>query len=359
MATHQIYGYLNGAYYAMTAAPHIVIPDTNDITQSFVKSSHKDDTHEEEIDMYCYHTDLVTEVNKLRVENMKDFLIGNKIKKIDALNNDYVLGVSYEIYNKDGKCIKTGTSSIASSYVMAYITAEIDEEDRLKYRKAYVIDGKLGIEIPSISHYGIKNCCVQGPYTIKLTKMTLKSTIGSNSLYIEEGSQLEYHPVQAGGNYASYHHHCDCDCGASAQHDNFNSNFITNRIGTTMIDQLVVPAILEAPENVEQVELVSFDLSGSQYTIKTSADTKGFIVNMEICLDNFNEVYDKAVIDEILDNNPDPNGPNLPDDCPYPNCPCRVDDDDENPTDDPSDPSETPASGDSDQQTDTSVEDGE
>ena len=348
MATHQIYGYLNGAYYEMDSTNHIVIPDTNDITQSFVKSSYLPDTHEEEIDMYCYHSDLTTMVNKERVNNMKDFLEGNIIKNIDKLNNDFVLGISYEIYNKDGKCIKTGSNSIASSYVMAFITSDVDEEDRLKYRKAYVIDGKISVEIPSVSHYGIKNCCMQGPYTVKFTNMTLKSTKGCHSCYIEEGSQMNYNPILEGGNSACYNHHCDCDCacGLTSQHENFNSNFITNRIGTVMIDQLVVPAILEAPVDYEMITIASFDLTGSSYTIKTSENAKGIIVNMEICLDNFNEVYDKEVIDEIIEENRSKDFD--PDECPCPNCPCKVDDDDENQSDDDPDPSDNPTDTDDD-----------
>ena len=320
---NQMYGYLNGAYYTVDGSSTIVIPDTNDITSSFVRSIYHPETKEAEVDMYTYHSDIISEANKDRVNDMKEFLIDTKITDIDHLNNDFVIGVGYELYNNAGKMIKSGETTVAAKYVNAMINMPVDEEDRLKYRKAYVIDGKISLQVPQISHYGIKNYCVQNPFTLKLTKLFVLATTGAIPYTMETNSQMEYQPAIQPGNSASYSHHCDCNpcCGVANIHDNFNSNFITNKIGTTMIDQLVVPAILEAPADIEQIEISEFILSGSQYTIKIAEAATSFSINVEVVIDNFNVVYDKEVIDQILDNNKDEDDDSSGCDCD--NCPCN------------------------------------
>ena len=111
--------------------------------------------------MYAYHSDTLYECNSDRVIAMKELLLGEKVTKIEDVNNDYVIGVSYELYNKEGQLLKDGKTSVRAIYHTGVIGSDVAEDNTMEYRKAMLFDGKIQIEIPEISRYGIKNKYVQ------------------------------------------------------------------------------------------------------------------------------------------------------------------------------------------------------
>lgn len=301
---HQVFGLLGNGdeanYYAFDTCQHIVIPNNIDYKTASIQSRVHSDISQAELDMYAYHTDLVTTCNEERVAFMKEFLIDKKITSIDGANTDFTLGVEYEIYNKDGILIKSGQSSALAKFCNALITEDVKSDNTLEYRKGLVLDARVELDIPPISRYGIKCAYAQNPYTIKLTKMIAKTTTGDSN-YIKESNVQVNTKSHISGNYGQYYWHkgeapCDPLC-----HNNFSSSFMTNaHIGTTIIDQLVVPAVLEAPVDNVEVTMASINLSGSQYTVKITENVSSIVVNFELLLDNFNVVYDINDISEIL-----------------------------------------------------------
>ena len=298
---HQMYGYFGDTFFTQEASksPQVVPAANLDLSEASVGTLIDTALSEARVTMFYPHSDLTATENHTRVANMKEFLIANKITKIDELNTDFSVGVGYELANKDGKVIKSGILRVKADYVTATIEDDVNEEDHLHYRKASILDGTLVIDVPNISNYGVKNCCYQYPYTLRLTKIIIQATVGLGDSIFECGCQMEGDTIGNGGSYACYAHHCECPNSNS----DFSSHFVTNRIGTTIIDQLVVPAVLEVPSDYEVIDIVSEDLPANKYTFRFDCKLKKITINLEALLDNNMVVYDKSIIDQILEDN--------------------------------------------------------
>ena len=317
MATHQLFGILksndNIKYVAVDDnCPPIVIDSAVNYKTNAIQMSINEEIKEALISLFVYDCKFTTDCNEKRLAYMKEFLMAEKISSIDKLNRDFILGVDYELYNKDGKQIKQGSSSILALTNPATILNEIMSDNTMEYRKALIHDARIEIDVPQISRYGITCACNQQPYTLKLTRVYLMSSIGA-TLSIESSDTQINHIMCDHGSSASYHH-CMCDHGCNHGchsgdflHNNFASHFITNAtVGTTIIDQLVVPVALEIPEDSEAVEVCSIDLIGPEFTLKINSNVSRIAINFEMLVDNFVYAYS---IDDItafmeLINNP-------------------------------------------------------
>lgn len=332
MSNNKLFGFMNNTFYSTDALPFVVVPQNADYKTNAIQSILHPELNQCEVDIFQYHTDLTTECNAQRVAFMKEFLINEKIKEIAELNHDFIIEVEYDLYNKDGKVIKSGSSGINTKICNALINSDINENNSLEYRKAFVFDGRLEIQIPTISRYGIKNVYTQHPYTLKINKITVKSTIGDYKYITESDSQFDKNGILS-ENHAHYYHHRPADL----HFNNFASHFITNKIGTTIIDQLVVPAELESPIEYEEVPVCEILLTESNI-IKIDEKINTFVVNVEVVLDNFNEVYDINDIISILELNNQPEEfPNEDDEETSEDEPGKDDTPEENPVETPSD----------------------
>lgn len=306
---HQMFGLHNGKYYEVDTCNRIVIPNDLEYKENAVVTTLHKDREEAVVDAYFYHTDLVAICNSERVKFMKDFLIGEKITEIEQLGGTYILGVDYTVYNKDGKVLKSGKSEVDAQWCMPLILSDVREHNVLEYRKGIILDGRIAICIPEVSRYGIRNAINQHPYTIKINEVYAIASNGGYKYITEDGSQVDtpdcgcpicppHHHHEDSASYNIHHHHNGlCDV-------NFNSCFITNaKIGTTIIDQVVSSAKLEAPPEYEAVDLCHISLGTPQYTIKIDSKLKMIVLNLELFMDNYNEVYDKEDITKILEYN--------------------------------------------------------
>ena len=302
MSKNQLFGYFNGNYYTVDDCNNIVIPENMDYKTKAIQTQIHDSLSQCEIDIYRYHSDIVSECNSERVAFMKDFLINEKITNIDTLNKNFVIGVEYELFNKSGQLVKSGTMSILSKYCTALINSEVKEDNLMEYRKAFVFDGRIEIPIPVISRYGIKNSYSQHPYTIRFKSLSIYSGISSNQYLDGNGTQVEInHPIHSNHIHHASHAHCYTHGHGDICHNNFASNFITNaKIGTTIIDQLVVPAELEVPKMGDEVKICTIPFDSTESTIKIDHKIDLIVVNLEVLLDNYNVVYDYEDIAEIL-----------------------------------------------------------
>ena len=301
--THQMYSYYGDKYFTQKEAKSVVIPSGVDLTVDGVTTQINTVLSEAVVTLFNYYTDLTTKKNHERTQNMKDFLIDQIVTEMDDINTDFILGIGYELYNKDNKQIKASTAIVKATYSTAQVAEEVEEDDHMHYRKATVLDGTVIVDIPNIANYGVKNCCYQYPYTLRLTKLIVQATVGKSMKGFDCGCQMNEDTIGNGGTYACYAHHYECP---NSQSD-FSSHFITNRIGTTIIDQLVVPAVLEAPTDYEVVDIASIDLPASKYTFRFDSKLTKITMNMEVMVDNNLVVYDKAVIDQILEDNKERN----------------------------------------------------
>jgi hypothetical protein len=298
---HAIFSYLSDKYYQIENTPFIVIPDNADYKKNTMVTQCYPELKQAELDIYNYATDLTSECNAERVAFMKEFLISEKIKNIDKINrDDYIIEVSYDIFNKDGKIIKNGTDATKAKFCMAVISSEVNEINSLEYRKAFVYDGRIEVCIPEISRYGIKNAVPQNPYTIRIKAISLYGTIGDSHLITSIDTQVN----TDGMNFASsaeYH----CHRHPEVCLNNYAEHFVTNaKIGTTMIDNVVAPAVLEIPPQYTLIKMCTIP-AGAQCTTKVSNKLNTVVMNVEILLDNFNEVYDYEDIFNIM--NPEDN----------------------------------------------------
>ena len=307
--THQMYGLLKTSegsqYFMFDQCNHIIVPQNLDYTTNGKQMTIDTNLKSAQIDMYMYHTDLTTTSNEERVVNMKNFILDKKISKIYSANNEYVVGVDYEIYNNEGKLIKSGSSGILAKYCHAVILNEIRPGNILDYRKACLLDAFIQLDIPQIARYGIKCPVVQYPYIVKITKLHMYATLGDTWEGIDTESQINDDYGNYHSSYASYEIHKDPHCHCEYCHNNFASPFMTNaHLGTSIIDQLVVPAVLEIPYESPQVCIGTIEL-GDDYRFKINSDVNVIGLNIEVLVDNFNIVYDKEDINEILKNTPE------------------------------------------------------
>lgn len=301
----QMYGLFGTKYYAVTGGTQIIIPSDLEYQASAVIPRINESLSQAEIDMYRYHSDLVTNCNVERVRNMKDYLLAKKVTEIPKITGNYIVGIAYDLYNKEGKVIRSGNSEVDAVWYTPIILEKIKEGNMLEYRKGLILDGHIQICIPEIACYGIKNCYNQHPYTLKIRDIYAVAANGDYKHITECGSQMNTDTCECAGD-TNHHHHC-----GSAQYHihhhnglcdtNFNSCFITNaKIGTTIIDQVVASATLDAPVEYEKIDIFHTDCSSLEYTLKLNAAIKHILVNLEVFVDNFNEVYDAKDIENLL-----------------------------------------------------------
>ena len=300
---HQMFGLHNGKYYTVDSCDRIVIPMDVEYKKNAIITRLHEEVREAEIDAYFYHTDLTTDCNSERVKYMKEFLLGEKIKNIEHISGNYVIGINYSIFNKDGKVIKSGKSEVDAKWCVPILLSDVKSENILEYRKGIILDGRVVITIPEISRYGIRNAMNQHPYTIRINEIFSVASNGGYKYITETGSQLDSESCSCSehcedhANYYIHHHNGLCDA-------NFNSCFITNaKIGTTIIDKVVASAKLEAPPEYECIDLCHILLKGQEYTIKVDQKLKAVVLNLELFMDNYNEVYDMGDITKILEYN--------------------------------------------------------
>lgn len=305
MATSQMFGYFNGQYYMVDESANIVVPEDANYKKSGIQVS-KNLNNVYDVDMYLYHSDLTTEENGERVAFMKEFIVNEKVPKIIHVNNEFLISAEYELFNKDGKCLSNGVLSTRAESCNGVILDPVDQFNHMMYRKLYVFDGRIEIPVPNISRYGIKCQYNQHPYTIRINSIKVTTTYGNDTYMIGKDEQVvrgkdidgKYHSAK----YTLYHHMCDCP--NEITHNNYASKFLTNAtIGTSIIDSMVGPAVLEAPADYTEVVVADIPCAkqDNSYTVKIDGKADQIVLNVEAIVDNFNTVYDIADIEALLD----------------------------------------------------------
>ena len=305
MATSQMFGYFNGQYYMIDESANIVVPEDANYKKSGIQVS-KNLNNVYDVDMYLYHSDLTTEENGERVAFMKEFIVNEKVPQIIHVNNEFLISAEYELFNKDGKCLSNGVLSTRAESCNGVILAPVDQFNHMMYRKLYVFDGRIEIPVPNISRYGIKCQYNQHPYTIRINSIKVTTTYGNDTYMIGKDEQVvrgkdidgKYHSAK----YTLYHHMCDCP--NEITHNNYASKFLTNAtIGTSIIDSMVGPAVLEAPADYTEVVVADIPCAtqDNSYTVKIDGKADQIVLNVEAIVDNFNTVYDIADIKALLD----------------------------------------------------------
>jgi hypothetical protein len=304
MATSQMFGYFNGQYYMIDESANIVVPEDANYKKSGIQVS-KNLNNVYDVDMYLYHSDLTTEENGERVAFMKEFIVNEKVPQIIHVNNEFLISAEYELFNKDGKCLSNGVLSTRAESCNGVILAPVDQFNHMMYRKLYVFDGRIEIPVPNISRYGIKCQYNQHPYTIRINSIKVTTTYGNDTYMIGKDEQVvrgkdidgKYHSAK----YTLYHHMCDCP--NEITHNNYASKFLTNAtIGTSIIDSMVGPAVLEAPADYTEVVVANIPCAtqDNSYTVKIDGKADQIVLNVEAIVDNFNTVYDVADIEALL-----------------------------------------------------------
>ena len=318
MSEQATYGFLKDKYYKIQQKGLIVIPEGADYKTSAIETQIMDSIDQAEVNIFRYKSDLITECNSERVAFMKQFLTEEKVKEIEEVNEDYFISVEYELFNKEGKIIKSGTSSIQAKYSNAAILSDINEDNSLEYRKGFVFDGRIEIPIPEISRYGIRNSFVQNPYILRIKEIGVYTTIGDSNFIKESSTQVDFghRKPHSHAHYEHYHH---CHRPDDLHFNNFASHFLTNaKMGTTIIDQMVVPAELTINNEYEIVQMCAIPCNGNEYTVNINHKLNLIVLNIEVFLDNFLTVYDIADINGVLELNkvpvPDVEEPDMSED---------------------------------------------
>lgn len=301
-----IYGCFEGSYFRIPKSSNTYVPENADYTKSsngvYMYPTRKTCS----ITIYEYVSSLTSTCNAMRVAFMKEYIIGEKVINIDNINDDYIITVSYNLYNKDGELISSGSNAMASERTsLAVITDGVKEDNSLEYRKAILSDSRIELQIPMISRYGINKQCSQGPYTLEITGIRLESTIGENKFGVESDTQIMHgscnHHISHYATHCNYHF-CRPD---HMVFNNYASNFITNaKVGTSIIDQTVVPTRLEIPPEYTRVILSDIKYENPlKFKIDNGIET--IILYSECLIDNLNIVYDNSDINALLSLNKD------------------------------------------------------
>lgn len=295
----KMYAYFGNNYFGVEDCRHIVIPKEAEYSQNAINTEIHNDLNTAEINLYRYHSDLLATENENRVAYFKEMLLSEKNTQIADANSDYIIGIAYELYNKDGALIKKSEVGVKSKFVKAVIIDDICEHNVMKYREGFVFDGRIDIDIPEIARYGIKNPYVQHPYSLKITKIAVYTTIGDKSFIKDIISDYnECDAVQ--GNSMTYFCHKPDDL----SFNNFSSHFLTNaQVGTTIIDATVVSKVLDTEQEHVVIPVVEIPIDGLECAVKINCKVNLLIVNIEVFLDNFLRVYDEEDIQTILTQN--------------------------------------------------------
>ena len=305
MSNHQLFALFNGTYYTIDEVNRVVIPTNLEYKASATMPKIDCGSCCANIDLYRYHTDLVSECNVERVRNMKDLLLAEGVTEISHIGREFVIGVEYLLYNNKGEMVRGGTAEADAKWCMALLHNDVNEHNSLEYRKALVLDGRIVINIPDTVCYGIRNRGYAHPYTLHLTKLYAVATSDGYKCITETGTQVDncncgsepcHQHHATNGQYHIHHHPGLCDT-------NFNSCFLTNAgIGTTIIDSVVASAVLEAPEKPQRISVCEIPCEDNG-TMTFDANLKQITLNIEFLLDNLNVVHDRDDITKILEDN--------------------------------------------------------
>ena len=283
-----MYGFLSNSYCEVNPCEYVIIPENMDYKENSIQTVIDKELNHCTIDLYGYDSAIVPECNSERVSYMKEFLINEKIKNIIKLNDDYVICLEYILYDSNGQIMRSDTTSIKAKYYNAILNSNIKKDNTLEYRRGFVFDGQLEIPIPSISRYGINFYAVMHPYTIKIKKISVITTTGDTRFIKDHNSQVNT-------NFKNHINHC---------HHSFHHPTITNaELGTTIIDQVVVPKELDTANDYEIVKVAEIECTDNKYSVKVDCKLNSFTVNIEIFVDNYNVVYDKDDINAIIELN--------------------------------------------------------
>lgn len=300
-----VYGYFNGSYFRVPKdMPNVYVPEDADYTNSSIMSQVDSSIKQCYVNMYEYTTSIIDKCNSLRVAFMKEYLIGEKITEIEDINLDYILTVGYNLYNNKGEIISSGAMSVVAKPAFAVISDAVREDNSMEYRKAIVLDSNLELQIPMISRYGIKKQYVQSPYILEITDVTAETTIGDRRFITESNTQNmhdKHHKIHR-ASHCNYHF-CRPD---HMLFNDFASNFVTNaRVGTTIIDQAVLPVELQVPPECRKVQLANIKYEDKSHIIKINEAVETIVINLETIIDNLNIVYNNKDIDGVLRYNED------------------------------------------------------
>lgn len=292
-----------------------VIPLDAEYKRNVINNTIYPDKESVLIKSYVYDNKWTSDCNPNRVNFMKQKLIDEVVKNIDKVNDDFVLGVNYTIYNSSGNILKTGETIVKATASTAVIMDGIDSTNSYEYRKGLVLDGAIRIPVEGRYAYGIKVPTKDYPYTIKINSIKALSTIGEYKYNIESNTQVD--TIDGNLNHVTHcHFHIHNPINYPSCTNDLASPFITNaKYGTTLIDSIVTSAELSIPPQYTSVELASVNLnkSGSGFNaVKVENPLREIVIMLEMMIDNIATVFNKESIDSIIILNNQPPKPEPP-----------------------------------------------
>lgn len=278
-----------------------VIPMKADYKRNVVNTTVYSDKQMADVKIYAYDTKWVSDCNTERVNLMKLMLTSQKIKRIDKVNDDFILGVNYTLYNSSGNAVRNGETLVKAHPSTAIITSPISVANVCEYHKAMVIDACIGIPVEPTYAYGIKVPHKDHPYTLKINSVKLLSTVGEYRFNIEGTTQIDERHTH---NATHCHFHIHGPQHMPSCTNNLASPFITNaKYGTTIIDSIVTSAELQIPPKYNDVEIATVDFNESESgfnEVRIDSPLREIVIEMEMLLDSISSVYDNAEIDNII-----------------------------------------------------------
>ena len=292
-----------------------VIPLDAEYKRNVINNTIYPDKESVLIKSYVYDNKWTSDCNPNRVNFMKQKLIDEVVKNIDKVNDDFVLGVNYTIYNSSGNILKTGETIVKATASTAVIMDGIDSTNSYEYRKGLVLDGAIRIPVEGRYAYGIKVPTKDYPYTIKINSIKALSTIGEYKYNIESNTQVD--TIDGNLNHVTHcHFHIHNPINYPSCTNDLASPFITNaKYGTTLIDSIVTSAELSIPPQYTSVEVASVNLnkSGSGFNaVKVENPLREIVIMLEMMIDNIATVFNKESIDSIIILNNQPPKPEPP-----------------------------------------------
>lgn len=296
----------DGTIYALDLSKNVaVIPLNSTYKNNVTKNTVYADKQVASVQVYGYDDKWASDCNYTRVGFMKAKLIDEAVKQIDKFNDDFILGISYTLYNANGMKVRSAETLVKAYPSTAIIPEDINQVNSEEYRKGLVLDAVLSVPVKPTYAYGIKVKTPDHPYTLVINSIKALTTIGEYKFNIEGETQMECNDIH----YASHcHFHIHNPEHMPCCTNNVASPFVTNaKYGTTLIDSKITPAELYIPPEYTSVEIAEVDFNKGTSTfneITIESPLKEIVITMEMLIDNIVSVYDNAEIDQIIiDNN--------------------------------------------------------
>lgn len=296
----------DGTIYALDLSKNVaVIPLNSTYKNNVTKNTVYTDKQVASVQVYGYDDKWASDCNYTRVGFMKAKLIDEAVKQIDKFNDDFILGISYTLYNANGMKVRSAETLVKAYPSTAIIPEDINQVNSEEYRKGLVLDAVLSVPVKPTYAYGIKVKTPDHPYTLVINSIKALTTIGEYKFNIEGETQMECNDIH----YASHcHFHIHNPEHMQCCTNNVASPFVTNaKYGTTLIDSKITPAELYIPPEYTSVEIAEVDFNKGTSTfneITIESPLKEIVITMEMLIDNIVSVYDNAEIDQIIiDNN--------------------------------------------------------